>query len=147
MENKMRKMSRRTFVKSTTAVAGGALILGRGRRLSAFVAQDAIVPQLSQFDYGDVQLLEGPMLDQFNRNHAFFLAMDEDRLLKPFRQAAGLPAPGDDMGGWYNFSKDFDPPRNMTGYVPGHTFGQYVSGLARAYPLPDQSLHSRRYNV
>jgi DUF1680 family protein len=75
------------------------------------------------------------MLDQFNRNHAFFLALDDDRLLKPFRQRAGLPAPGEDMGGWYNFSKDFDPPRNMTGYVPGHTFGQYVSGLSRAYAV------------
>jgi DUF1680 family protein len=36
------------------------------------------------------------------------------------------------MGGWYSWSKDFDPPKNMTGYVPGHTFGQYMSGLARA---------------
>jgi hypothetical protein len=37
------------------------------------------------------------------------------------------------MGGWYSWSKDFDPPRNMTGYIPGHTFGQYLSGLSRAY--------------
>ena len=88
---------------------------------------------LSQFPYGDVQLLEGPMLDQFRANHAFFLAIDEDGLLKPFRQRAGLPAPGPDMGGWYSFSDEFDPPNNMTGYVPGHTFGQYMSGLARAY--------------
>jgi uncharacterized protein len=75
------------------------------------------------------------MLEQFNRNHAFFLALDDDRLLKPFRQRAGLPAPGEDMGGWYSFSDQFDPPKNMTGYVPGHTFGQYLSGLARAYAV------------
>lgn len=73
------------------------------------------------------------MREQFIANHAFFLALDEDSLLKPFREAAGLPAPGEDMGGWYSWSDEFDPPNNMTGYVPGHSFGQYLSGLARAY--------------
>jgi DUF1680 family protein len=90
---------------------------------------------LQQFDYGDVQLLEGPMREQFERNHALFLALSDDALLKPFRQRAGLAAPGEDMGGWYSFSKDFDPPHNMTGYIPGHSFGQYLSGLARAYAV------------
>jgi len=37
------------------------------------------------------------------------------------------------MGGWYSWSKEFDPPNNMTGYIPGHSFGQYLSGLARDY--------------
>ena len=81
----------------------------------------------------DVDLLEGPMLDQFRAHHATLLAMDEDALLKPFRQAAGLPAPGDDLGGWYNASAGFDPPADMHGFIPGHSFGQYVSSLARAY--------------
>jgi len=88
---------------------------------------------LNQFHYGDVQLLDGPMLSQFQDNHQFFLAIDEDALLKPFRKKAGLPTPGPDMGGWYDWSDEFDPPNNMTGYVPGHSFGQYLSGLARAY--------------
>ena len=101
--------------------------------MAATSTSNAAATKLDQFDYANVRLLEGPMLDQFNANHAFFLAMNEDSLLKPFRQKAGLPAPGEDMGGWYSWSKDFDPPRNMTGYVPGHSFGQYLSGLARAY--------------
>jgi hypothetical protein len=82
-----------------------------------------------------VHLLDGPMLEQFRANHAYFLALDNDSLLQPFRQKAGLPAPGEPMGGWYSWSKDFDPPQNMTGYIPGHTFGQYMSGLARAYAV------------
>ncbi len=56
---------------------------------------------------------------QFDQTHAFFLNLSEDRLLKIYRQRAGLPAPGEDMGGWYD---DF---------CPGASFGQYVSGLAR----------------
>ncbi len=99
----MYRPSRRKFIQTGIAAAGSAAI--RPRAFAMFAAgTDAIVPQLSQFNYGDVQLLDGPMLDQFNANHAFFLAIDEDKLLKPFRKRAGLPAPGEDMGGWYNFS-------------------------------------------
>ena len=126
------KPSRREFLKSGSAAAGLSVL-----NLHALV-QEAGKPiqggeKLEQFDYSDVQLLEGPMRDQFRANHAFFLALDENSLLKPFRQAAGLPAPGGDMGGWYSWSDEFDPPNNMTGYIPGHSFGQYLSGLARAY--------------
>ena len=59
------------------------------------------------------------MLEQFKQNHALFLNLNEDSLLKPFRQLAGQTAPGEDMGGWYSPSPDFDPPKNMTGYIPG----------------------------
>jgi uncharacterized protein len=124
--------SRRTFLKGSAVVAG-AQLLPRQLRVAAS-ATDAVT-KLQQFDYGDVQLLEGPMREQFERNHALFLALSDDALLKPFRQRAGVAAPGEDMGGWYSFSKDFDPPHNMTGYIPGHSFGQYLSGLARAYAV------------
>ncbi len=129
------KTSRRQFLKTGAAVGTVAALERSMRSFGESPAKDAVVPEISQFAYADVQLLDGPMLDQFNRNHAFFLALDDDRLLKPFRQRAGLPAPGEDMGGWYNFSPDFDPPKNMTGYIPGHSFGQYLSGLARAYAV------------
>ena len=120
----------------TGAALGMSAAAARSLRTFAVTnSTDAVVPQISQFAYSEVQLLDGPMLKQFNRNHAFFLALDDYRLLKPFRQKAGLPAPGEDMGGWYSFSDQFDPPKNMTGYIPGHTFGQYLSGLARAYAV------------
>src|SRR5208337_605341 len=87
---------------------------------------------LNQFGYGEVELLEGPMRQQFDTNHAFYLALDEDSLLKPFRQRAGLPAPGDDMGGWYDWTDD-SPLKDNHGFAPCHSFGQYLSGLARDY--------------
>jgi len=74
---------------------------------------------LSPFDYSQVELLDSPLRRQFDTNHAFFLHLDDDRMLKIYRQRAGLPAPGADMGGWYD---DF---------CPGAHFGQYVSALAR----------------
>jgi uncharacterized protein len=100
--------------------------------MRAAEAVNAASTKLTQFEYSQVRLLDGPMLEQFERNHQFFLAMDEDGLLKPFRERAGLPAPGPVMGGWYNDSPDYDPPKNMTGYIAGHSFGQYLSGLSRA---------------
>ncbi len=74
---------------------------------------------LSVFDYSQVELLDSPLRRQFDTNHAFFLRLDEDRMLKIYRQRVGMPAPGADMGGWYD---DF---------CPGAHFGQYVSALAR----------------
>ncbi len=125
--------NRREFLKSSAAFAAGAAVLKSGS-LSAMKGEAASsgATRLSQFEYAEVQLLDGPMLEQFHQNVALFLHLNNDSLLKPFRQLAGQPAPGEDMGGWYSPSSEFDPPKNMTGYIPGHSFGQYLSGLARA---------------
>ena len=127
----MGNLTRRHFVQGSL-LAGGALALRRG--LSAASSAPTVRrPQLSQVSYDQVRLLNGPLKVQFDRNHAFFLALSEDSLLKPFRQKAGLPAPGEDMGGWYTFLCSFSPKGPFHGYIPGHSFGQYLSGLARAY--------------
>ncbi len=76
---------------------------------------------LSEFDYGSVQLTGGPLKRQYDRIHASYLGLDNDRLLRVYRERAGLPAPGEPMGGWYG----------RDGFVPGHSLGQYISGLAR----------------
>src|SRR5450759_3023368 len=103
--------SRREFLR--TAAAGAALgtALGAGRE------------HLREFAYSDVRLTGGPLKAQYDWVHAHFLSLDNDRLLKVYRQRAGLQAPGEDMGGWYD----------ADGFVPGHTIGQYISGLARMY--------------
>jgi DUF1680 family protein len=79
--------------------------------------------KLREFHYSDVTITEGPFKRQYDRIHAHFLSLDNDRLLKVYRQRAGLPAPGDDMGGWYD----------ADGFVPGHALGQFLSALSRIY--------------
>lgn len=131
-------VSRRGFLKTAGAVTASAYAV---TSLPAWASSPspkgsvAITPALSTFPYSDVQLLSGPLKRQFDENHARFLNLEDDRLLKVFRQVAGLPAPGEDMGGWYDLT-GFSLVRNeWNGFIAGHSFGQYVSGLARAYAV------------
>jgi uncharacterized protein len=127
--------TRRQFLK-TSAIGAGAAFALRSRGAWAFPSVDIkIVPPLSVFDYPQVQLLDGPLREQFAHNHDVFLHLDEDAMLKPFREREGMPAPGPDMGGWYDNADDFSPPEDFHAFIPGHSFGQYLSGLARAYAV------------
>ncbi len=108
----MSELTRRGFLHGVAATATAAQLLPQGDRAP-------VAPPLAAFPYGAVQLLDGPLKQQFDSNHEFFLDLSEDRLLKIYRQRTGLPAPGENMGGWYD---DF---------CPGAHFGQYVSALAR----------------
>ena len=111
------RLSRRSFLKGTAAAAAVSRASGL-----AFVTTNLPTREvLQEFGYADVKLTGGPLKQQYDRVHAHYLALDDDRLLKVYRERAGLPAPGKDMGGWYD----------LNGFVPGHTLGQYISGLAR----------------
>jgi uncharacterized protein len=129
-------IDRRTFLKRTSATAAGVYA---ARAFPAWAASEnklvAISTPLATFSYGDVQLHDGPMKRQFEENHSRFLNLDDDRLLKVFRQVAGLPAPGEDMGGWYDLTGFSLEKNDFHGFIAGHSFGQYVSGLARAYAV------------
>jgi hypothetical protein len=126
-------LNRRGFLKVSGATAASAYASGLALGDSQTPAIDR--EPLATVPYGNVELHDGPLKRQFDENHRFFLELDDDRLLKVFRQKAGMPAPGEDMGGWYDIA-DFDPAMSpWIGFVPGHSFGQYVSALARAYAV------------
>jgi uncharacterized protein len=123
-------LSRRSFVKAAAAFAAAP-------PFSALAAAETREP-LRQFNYADVQLTGGPFAEQYNALHAHYLALSNDRLLKVYRQRAGLPAPGRDMGGWYD----------LDGFVPGHTLGQYISGLARfGASTSDAACHDKVHDL
>lgn len=131
----MTTSTRRQFIQSVSA-AGAATLAVRSARAWNFLsaAQQSGQP-LPLFAYSQVQLTDSLLRRQFDENHQVFLSLDEDALLKPFREREGLPAPGPDMGGWYDNSDDYNPRGNSHGFIAGHSFGQYVSGLARAYAV------------
>ena len=107
--------TRREFLQTSAAVVSSSLL---GRSAAALPSSREL---LREYPYGAVTLTGGPLQQQYERIHASYLALDNDRLLKVYRQRAGLPSPGRDMGGWYD----------TDGFVPGHPLGQYISGLAR----------------
>jgi DUF1680 family protein len=129
-------LSRRTFLQTATVTTAAAYA---SRVLPVWAAVDrgtvATNTPLTTFAYSEVELFDSPMRRQFEENHARFLNLDDDRLLKVFRQVAGLPAPGEDMGGWYDLTGFSLEHNDFHGFIAGHSFGQYLSGLARAYAV------------
>src|SRR5271163_2709172 len=134
----MKKTSRRQFLTNAAVTTGAALAarsIPTWAKPAAPAAQVAITPQLSTFGYSQVQLLDSPFRRQFDQNHDLYLHLDEDALLKPFRKREGLTAIGPDMGGWYDDADDFSSMDDFHAFIAGHSFGQYLSGLARAYAV------------
>lgn len=133
-------VNRRTFLKAAGATTASAYAASRAIPVWAASPDKgtvAVTPPLSTFPYSAVQLLDGPMKRQFVENHDRFLNLDDDRLLKVYRQVAGLPAPGEDMGGWYDLTGFSLERGDFHGFIAGHSFGQYLSALARAYAVTE----------
>jgi len=123
-------LTRRTFVQTAAAVAAIPQTL--------WAAGAASVELRREFPYPAVQLTGGPFQRQYEAIRAYYLALDNDRLLKVYRQRAGLPAPGADMGGWYD----------LDGFVPGHALGQFISGLGRmGAATGDRACHQKAYDL
>ena len=76
--------------------------------------------KLDVFDYRGATLDGGRLRLQLDEVRDYYLRIPNDDLLKGFRQRAKMPAPGNNLGGWYS-SDTF------------HVFGQILSGLARLY--------------
>ena len=131
----MAKISRRGFLGvapiASVAISGGRLWGGEARG-----AEDPGDAPLTEFGYDDVLMASDPHEAQLTDTHAVLMALNEDSLLKPFRQMSGMRAPGEDLGGWYRYDPDYDYRKNFDrGFAPGCTFGQWVSALARAYAI------------
>src|SRR6202021_1071913 len=135
-------LASRILRKTGVGLKGMADSINRGRRdllalgalaavgwlQAAFAAReaaDAPPSALSELAYGQVRFSDGPLQRQARENHRLVLGVDEDALLPPFRVRAGLGAPGEELGGWYD----------TYAFAPGATFGQWMSALSRYYAI------------
>jgi len=136
----MARISRRRFLQSSTLAA--AAIAGRGLHSRAVWGDEAhLATPLEEFGYGDVLMASEPHEAQLMNTHTVLMALNEDSLLKPFRQMSGMPAPGEDLGGWYTYNPDYDYRKGFDeGFAPGCTFGQWVSALARMYAITGEDV-------
>jgi uncharacterized protein len=99
-----RKISRRTFAQSSSLAIAGAVT----SHFKFPVAVETPPKSLKEFGYGHVTLTSELHERQLHETHAVLMELSEDSLLKPFRQMAGQPAPGTDLGGWYHYDSDYD---------------------------------------
>ncbi|HUL15669.1 MAG TPA: beta-L-arabinofuranosidase domain-containing protein [Terriglobales bacterium] len=130
-------ISRRTFLRSASLSIAGAASYRLGIPSIASAAES--YAPLQEFGYGDVVISSALHMRQLRDSQAILMNFSEDSLLKPFRQMAGQPAPGEDLGGWYIYKPDYDYHTDITGFAPAATFGQWVSALARSYAISGSS--------
>jgi DUF1680 family protein len=82
----------------------------------------AIPLQAYAFDLRDVRLLDGsPFKNAMEKDAAYLLTIEPDRLLHRFHKNAGLPVKGEVYGGWESEG------------LSGHTMGHYLSACAMMY--------------
>ena len=131
----LRGISRREFVRSASLASAACLLpnFHISGRIPGFAAALSS-PPLEEFGYGDVTLASNLHEKQLAETHTLLMGLNEDSLLKPFRQMVGQRAPGEDLGGWYQYAPDSRDYFEV-GFAPGCTFGQWVSALARSYAI------------
>jgi len=127
------RTSRRDFLQRA-AMCSAALALP-GPELFTRPIQTPSSSHLELFDYGDVTISSQLHEGQLGNTHDVLMGLNEDGLMKPFREMSGLPASGEDLGGWYMYKPDYDYRKDSAGLCPGGTFGQWISALARDYAI------------
>ncbi len=73
---------------------------------------------VQEFPLSQVRLLDGPFKENMDRNAAWLLSLDADRLLAGFRESAGLEPKAPRYGGWEQQG------------VAGHSLGHHLSACA-----------------
>jgi hypothetical protein len=98
----------------------GAVPVGLGLMAQSARAVPTDRNRISAFDYVGVTLRDSHWRRQVEGAYDYYLNLSEDDILCGFRRSAGMPAPGQPLGGWC---------KEDTSIV----FGQWLSGLARLY--------------
>ncbi|MCC6142214.1 MAG: glycoside hydrolase family 127 protein, partial [Candidatus Hydrogenedentes bacterium] len=81
---------------------------------------------------GQVRLLDGPFKEAQDRDIAYLLELEPDRLLHSFRTEAGLDPKGEVYGGWEQQG------------VAGHSLGHYLSACSLGYAATGNEALKRR---
>ncbi len=93
---------------------------------------NAMASDTKDFDISDVTMNDPYCTNAFEKEMAYLLAFDTEKLLAGFRDNAGLSTNGATRyGGWENTN------------IAGHCVGHYLTALAQAYQHPELSNEQR----
>lgn len=109
------EVARREFLKAIPVAGYAMTSAARGSGPNS-----AAGTKLEELDYRGVRLLPSRWERQMASGRDFYLGLSDDDILHGFRAAAGLPAPGEPLGGW-------------CGIDSSTVLGQWLSGLSRLY--------------
>lgn len=99
---------------------------------SAYAVRPLVPMQADPFQPSQVRLLPGLFRDAMERDKAYLLSLEPDRLLAWFRKEAGLEPKAQVYGGWESMG------------VAGHSLGHYLSACSLLYANEkDQQLLER----
>jgi len=123
MPSRYNDRSRRTILKTLGGGSFGAALLPNW-----LAGQSLPVSPVSQtFDLQAVRLLDGPFRDAQQRDAAYMLSLDPDRMLHNFRVNAGLKPKGAVYGGW----ESQEPWVDIRCH--GHTLGHWLGAASLMY--------------
>ncbi len=123
------QMPRRDFLKAAPLAAYALTRVARGATLQAPTPASRI--KIQPFDYDGVRLRDSLWQRQYQSARDYYFNVSDDDILCGYRSAAGLPAPGQPLGGWC--------ARNSN-----TVFGQWLSGMSRfAKALDDSALRDK----
>jgi DUF1680 family protein len=126
-------------------VAGGPLSQGVARAAMQAASkpspkQVAGTPTLQAFPLSDVRLLDSPFLEAQQRDEAYLLKLEADRMLHNFRVNAGLQPKAPIYGGWESAQTWADIRCH------GHTLGHYLSAASLMFASTGHDEMKQRVN-
>ena len=103
-----------------------------------FASEQTIKPQIQvkaySFDLKDVRLLDSRFKENMDRDGAWLLSINNDRLLHSWRVNAGMETHARPLGGWEGLDVE----------LRGHTVGHVLSGLAMMYASTGDEAYKKK---
>ena len=138
-----RRQMLRLLGSGALMVAGGPLSQGVARAavqasLKPSLTKPSGAPTLQAFSLNDVRLLDSPFLEAQQRDEAYLLKLEADRMLHNFRVNAGLQPKAPVYGGWESVQPWIDIRCH------GHTLGHYLSAASLMFASTGHDEMKRR---
>jgi hypothetical protein len=103
------RLSRRRLLQIGAMATAGSFGAGACASEDGPIAPEA----LAEFGYGAVTMASEAHEAQLRNTQSVLMSLSDDSLLMPFRQMAGLPAPGVELGGWYAYRPNYHYRKNF----------------------------------
>ena len=112
-----------------------------GQHAGKFAIPDQLVPAVYSFDLQAIRLLDSRFKENMQREQAWLLSIDANRLLHPFRTNAGVYSGNE--GGYFTITK-LAGWESLDCELRGHSTGHILSGLALMYASTGDIIYKKK---